>query len=117
MGIPASRLEGPGWLVTGPLLTRLRHAARPKPGRPQSQTRYRSADIASVCVSRREGAVQAHSVMIGGIRQRRRDLAQLAHSMNWFGENHDASCSATPVIIHQAVIGTNNAPTPPATRG
>ncbi len=54
--------------------------------------------------------------MIGGIRQRRRDLAQLAHSMNWFGENHDASCSATPVIIHQAVIGTNNATTPPATR-
>ncbi len=33
-------------------------------------------------------------------RIRRRDLAQLAHSMNWFATTYDQSCHATPILVH-----------------
>ena len=30
----------------------------------------------------------------------RHDIAQLSHSMDWFGTEYDSSCKATPVLIH-----------------
>lgn len=46
----------------------------------------------------------------------KRDAAQLAHSMNWFTEKYDSSCSATPVLIHPVRDLEKNASPPPGTR-
>lgn len=32
----------------------------------------------------------------------KRDLAQLSHSVDWFADRYDTSCSVTPVMIHPA---------------
>jgi hypothetical protein len=46
----------------------------------------------------------------------RSDVAQLAHSMNWFQQTYDQSCSATPVILHRVNLLEHNAVAPPGTR-
>lgn len=45
-------------------------------------------------------------------RIRRRDVAQLSHSMNWFGAEYDVSCSATPVLVHPSADLEANAVAP-----
>lgn len=32
----------------------------------------------------------------------RHDAAQLSHSMDWFGEEYDNTCKATPILVHKA---------------
>ncbi|MFZ3491747.1 DEAD/DEAH box helicase [Streptomyces sp. 5.8] len=46
----------------------------------------------------------------------RSDVAQLAHSMSWFQQTYDQSCSATPVILHRVNTLEYNAAAPPGTR-
>lgn len=46
----------------------------------------------------------------------RREVAQLGHSMNWFTQNYDASCTATPVLIHPSAVVAKNATAPLGTR-
>jgi hypothetical protein len=46
----------------------------------------------------------------------RRDVAQLAHSVNWFRGAYDDSCSATPVLIHPLRELERNASPPSGTR-
>ncbi|WP_317620967.1 DEAD/DEAH box helicase [Streptomyces sp. CBMA123] len=46
----------------------------------------------------------------------RSDVAQLAHSMNWFQETYDSTCSATPVLLHRSKTLEYNAVAPPGTR-
>ncbi|MET8418133.1 hypothetical protein ABZV41_21125 [Streptomyces sp. NPDC005098] len=46
----------------------------------------------------------------------RSDVAQLAHSMNWFQQTYDQSCSATPVMLHRVNTLEYNAVAPPGTR-
>jgi hypothetical protein len=31
----------------------------------------------------------------------RKDVEQVSHSMNWFHEKYDSTCSATPVLVHR----------------
>ena len=49
----------------------------------------------------------------------RRDAEQLAHSANWFAEEYDRTCRATPVLVHR--VNTlklpGSAATLPATAG
>ena len=49
-------------------------------------------------------------------RIRRRDVAQLSHSMNWFGAEYDSSCAATPVLVHPFADLEDNAVAPPGCR-
>jgi hypothetical protein len=49
-------------------------------------------------------------------RIRRRDAEQLAHSVNWFTEEYDTTCTAAPVLVHQARLLAKDATTPPGTR-
>ena len=46
----------------------------------------------------------------------RRDAEQLAHSMNWFTEQYDPTCQATPVLVHKVSMLAKNASAPPGTR-
>jgi hypothetical protein len=46
----------------------------------------------------------------------RREVAQLGHSMNWFTQTYDASCTATPVLIHPSAVVAKNATAPQGTR-
>lgn len=46
----------------------------------------------------------------------RRDVAQLAHSISWFDENYDKTCSSTPVIAHPIAQLERNAAAPEGTR-
>jgi hypothetical protein len=46
----------------------------------------------------------------------RRDAEQLAHSANWFTEEYDQTCRATPVLIHKVNLLEDNATAPPGTR-
>ncbi|MGW4513027.1 DEAD/DEAH box helicase [Streptomyces sp. NPDC004393] len=46
----------------------------------------------------------------------RSDVAQLAHSMSWFQQTYDQSCSATPVMLHRVNTLEYNAVAPPGTR-
>ncbi|MEU3408908.1 DEAD/DEAH box helicase [Streptomyces sp. NPDC006670] len=46
----------------------------------------------------------------------RSDVAQLAHSMSWFQQTYDQSCSATPVMLHRVNTLEYNAAAPPGTR-
>ncbi|MGV9267467.1 DEAD/DEAH box helicase [Kitasatospora sp. NPDC003701] len=46
----------------------------------------------------------------------RSDAAQLAHSMNWFQETYDNTCSATPVLLHRSNNLEFNAVAPAGTR-
>ncbi|MGW7603165.1 DEAD/DEAH box helicase [Streptomyces antimycoticus] len=46
----------------------------------------------------------------------RSDVAQLAHSMSWFQETYDQTCSATPVLLHRVNTLEYNAVAPPGTR-
>ncbi|MFJ3366487.1 DEAD/DEAH box helicase [Streptomyces anthocyanicus] len=46
----------------------------------------------------------------------RSSVEQLAHSMNWFHELYDQSCSATPVLLHPINKLEYNAVAPPGTR-
>ncbi|NUK23911.1 DEAD/DEAH box helicase [Streptomyces lunaelactis] len=46
----------------------------------------------------------------------RKDVEQLAHSMNWFQQTYDATCSATPVLLHRTNILERNAVAPAGTR-
>lgn len=46
----------------------------------------------------------------------RSDVAQLAHSMSWFQQTYDHTCSATPVMLHRVNTLENNAVAPPGTR-
>jgi hypothetical protein len=34
----------------------------------------------------------------------RHDIAQLSHSMDWFANNYDGTCKATPVLIHKVPV-------------
>jgi hypothetical protein len=46
----------------------------------------------------------------------RKDVEQLSHSMNWFGEQYDSTCEATPVLVHRTNLLEHNATPPPGTR-
>ncbi|MFD5343935.1 DEAD/DEAH box helicase [Streptomyces anulatus] len=46
----------------------------------------------------------------------RSDVAQLAHSMSWFQDTYDQTCSATPVLLHRVNTLEYNAAAPPGTR-
>ncbi|MFJ5016975.1 DEAD/DEAH box helicase [Streptomyces griseoluteus] len=46
----------------------------------------------------------------------RSDVAQLAHSMSWFQQTYDQTCTATPVLLHRVNTPENNAVAPPGTR-
>lgn len=46
----------------------------------------------------------------------KRDAAQLGHSMNWFAEEYDASCKATPLLVHHSGKHADGAVPPPQTR-
>jgi hypothetical protein len=46
----------------------------------------------------------------------RRSVEQLAHSVNWFREQYDHTCRATPVMIHKTSILEGNATASPGTR-
>ncbi len=46
----------------------------------------------------------------------RRDAEQLAHSANWFAEEYDHTCRATPVLVHKVNLLEDNATAPPGTR-
>lgn len=46
----------------------------------------------------------------------RRDLAQLAHSMDWFREKYDATCSPVPVLVHPVRTVEKKASASSATR-
>ena len=46
----------------------------------------------------------------------RRDMAQLAHSVNWFSTTYDNSCSPIPVLVHPASNLDHNAIAPAGTR-
>jgi hypothetical protein len=39
----------------------------------------------------------------------RHDSEQLSHSMDWFDEKYDQSCSATPILIHKSPLLHHNA--------
>jgi hypothetical protein len=45
----------------------------------------------------------------------RRDAEQLAHSVNWFREQYDNTCRATPVLVHKTNLLEKNAIAPPGT--
>jgi hypothetical protein len=34
----------------------------------------------------------------------RYDAAQLSHSMDWFAERYDETCTATPVLVHKTSV-------------
>jgi hypothetical protein len=42
--------------------------------------------------------------------------AQLSHSMNWFTEQYDTTCQATPLLVHKVSMLAKNASAPPGTR-
>lgn len=46
----------------------------------------------------------------------KKDAGQLAHSMSWFEQEHDSTCSATPVLIHHSGQHESDAFSPPETR-
>jgi hypothetical protein len=46
----------------------------------------------------------------------RRDVEQLAHSMNWFDQEYDHSCTAVPVMVHRTKFLETNATAPLGTR-
>jgi hypothetical protein len=46
----------------------------------------------------------------------RSSAEQLAHSINWFREQYDHTCRATPVMIHKTSTLERNATAPPGTR-
>jgi hypothetical protein len=46
----------------------------------------------------------------------RSSVEQLAHSMNWFREQYDNTCTGTPVMIHKTSNLASNATAPPGTR-
>ncbi|MGH2655695.1 MAG: helicase C-terminal domain-containing protein [Actinomycetota bacterium] len=46
----------------------------------------------------------------------RRDVAQLAHSMNWFRSKYDRPSSATPLLVHPVARLESNAVAAPETR-
>ncbi len=46
----------------------------------------------------------------------RSHVEQLAHSMNWFGEQYDSTCRPTPVMVHKTSVLEANATAPPGTR-
>ncbi|MBF9129698.1 DEAD/DEAH box helicase, partial [Plantactinospora sp. S1510] len=46
----------------------------------------------------------------------RSEVEQLAHSANWFAENYDYTCAATPVLVHPTRMLESNATAPPNTR-
>ncbi|MFG2667563.1 DEAD/DEAH box helicase [Streptomyces sp. NPDC048387] len=46
----------------------------------------------------------------------RSNVEQLAHSMNWFQETYDTTCSATPVLLHRSNALERNAVAPAGTR-
>ncbi|MFD4634783.1 helicase, partial [Streptomyces sp. NPDC058284] len=46
----------------------------------------------------------------------RKDVEQLSHSMNWFRDTYDATCTATPVLLHQGNTLDRNATAPPGCR-
>lgn len=46
----------------------------------------------------------------------RSDAAQLAHSVNWFSEEYDNTCRATPVLVHRISTLERNAIAPAGTR-
>ena len=43
-------------------------------------------------------------------------MAQLAHSINWFGTKYDQSSSGTPVLVHRVRDLEKNATAPSGTR-
>jgi len=45
----------------------------------------------------------------------RRDTEQLAHSANWFREQYDNTCRATPVLARKTNLLEKNATAPPGT--
>jgi len=46
----------------------------------------------------------------------RSDVEQLAHSVNWFTEQYDTTCRATPVLVHKVSLLAKNASAPTGTR-
>ncbi|MEV0088696.1 helicase C-terminal domain-containing protein [Saccharopolyspora sp. NPDC050642] len=46
----------------------------------------------------------------------RRDAEQLSHSMDWFAEKYDHTCSATPILIHNTFMLHGQASARPGTR-
>lgn len=46
----------------------------------------------------------------------KKDAAQLSHSINWFAEKYDASCTAIPVLVHHSGSHADDAVSHPETR-
>ncbi len=46
----------------------------------------------------------------------KKDTNQLAGSVNWFAERYDATCSATPIMVHPSAVFERAATPPPGTR-
>ena len=46
----------------------------------------------------------------------RRDAAQLAHSVSWFREKYDNTCTCIPILVHHSGQFASNANAPPDTR-
>jgi hypothetical protein len=46
----------------------------------------------------------------------RSDAAQLAHSMQWFGQEYDNTCRPVPVLVHRTSKLAGNATAPAGTR-
>lgn len=46
----------------------------------------------------------------------RKDVEQLSHSMNWFAEHYDQSCTASPIIVHRVKTCEKDAVPPQGTR-
>ncbi|WP_143447402.1 DEAD/DEAH box helicase [Kineosporia sp. R_H_3] len=46
----------------------------------------------------------------------RHDAEQLSHSMDWFDEKYDHTCSATPILIHKSLMLHKQASARPAAR-
>lgn len=46
----------------------------------------------------------------------RKDVEQLAHSMNWFRERYDQTSTATPIMVHRSYLLDTAASPPPGTR-
>lgn len=46
----------------------------------------------------------------------RKDVEQVGHSMNWFGENYDQTGNARPALVHRSHVLDAQASPPPGTR-
>ena len=51
-----------------------------------------------------------------GAEVRKTDAAQLAHSMSWFHDQYDNTCTATPVLVHHSGKLREDAVVPPGSR-